>query len=86
MDAAPSPGSTPPQLPGRPTFPVAAEAIGLDNLLLDLRGHGQHELQHLAHVVAGVVPSLVHAHGVLRGRERLDYLGQDHCEIRRVPG
>lgn len=65
---------------GRPTFPVAAEAIGFDNLLLNLRGHGQHELQHLAHVIARVVPGLVHPHGVLRGRKRLDHLGQDHCE------
>lgn len=76
--SAPSPPTTPRPTRVRPTFPVAAEAISFDNLLLDLCGHGQHELQHLAHVVARIVSSLIHAHGVLRSRKRLDHLRQDH--------
>lgn len=57
-----------------PTFPVATKAIGFNNLLLDLCGYWKHELQHLPHIVARIVSSLVHAHRILWGRERLNHL------------
>lgn len=75
------PGASRP--PGeQPTFAVAGEPVGLDHVLLDLGGHGQEELQHLAHVIAGVVPSLLHALRVLGRPERLDHLRQHGCGTR----
>lgn len=71
-----------PRPAGEPTFAVAAEPVGLDHVLLDLGSHGQQELQHLAHVVAGVVPSLLHALRVLGRPERLDHLRQHGCGTR----
>lgn len=75
------PGASRP--PGeQPTFAVAGEPVGLDHVLLDLGGHGQEELQHLAHVIAGIVPSLLHALRVLGRPERLDHLRQHGCGTR----
>lgn len=49
----------------KPTFPIITEAVGFDHILLDLGSHRQQELQHLAHVIAGIVPGLLHALGIL---------------------
>lgn len=62
-----------------PTFAVAAEAVGFDHVLLDLGSHRQEELQHLPHVVTGVVPRLLHALRVLGRTEGLDHLCQHRC-------
>lgn len=62
------------------TLSFVVEAVSFDDLLLDLRGHGEHELQHLAHVVAGTFPGLLHPRRVFRHREGLDDLAQYHWE------
>lgn len=62
------------------TLSFVVEAVGFDNLLLNLGGHGEHQLQHLAHVVAGTFSSLLHPCSVFWYREGLDHLTQYHCE------
>lgn len=62
------------------TLSFVVEAVGFDNLLLNLGGHREHQLQHLAHVVAGTFSSLLHPCSVFWYREGLDHLTQYHCE------
>lgn len=62
------------------TLSFIVEPIGLDNLLLNLRGHWKHQLQHLAHVVAGTFSSLLHPRSIFGHREGLDHLTQYHCK------
>lgn len=56
----------------KPTFSFIVEAVCFDDLLLDLSGHREHELQHFAHVVAGAFSGLLHAGCILGHGEGLD--------------
>lgn len=47
------------------TLSFIVKAIGFDDLLLDLGGHGQHQLQHLSHVITGTLPSLLHPRSIV---------------------
>lgn len=60
------------------TFSLVVEPICFDDLLLDLGGHGQHKLQHLAHVIAGALSGFLHAGCVLRHGKGLDHLTQNN--------
>lgn len=62
----------------RLTLSFVVEPICLDNLLLNLRGHREHQLQHLAHVVAGTFSSLLHPGSIFWYWEGLDHLTQYH--------
>lgn len=62
------------------TFSLIIESIGFNHLLLNLGGHREHKLQHLAHVVAGTLSSLLHPCSIFWYRESLDHLTQYHCK------
>ena len=61
------------------TLSLVVEAIGFDNLLLNLCGYWKDKLQHLPHVIAGTLPGLLHPCNVFRYREGLDDLTKHHC-------
>lgn len=62
------------------TLSFIIEAIGLNNLLLNLGGHGEHQLQHLAHIIAGTFSRLLHPCSIFWHCEGLDHLTEYHCE------
>lgn len=62
------------------TLSFVVEAVGFDNLLLDLGCHREHQLQHLSHVIAGTFSSLLHPCSIFWYWEGLDHLTQYHWE------
>lgn len=60
------------------TFSLIVKPICFDDLLLDLGGHRQHKLQHLAHVVAGALSGFLHAGCILRHGKGLNHLTQNN--------
>lgn len=62
------------------TLSFVVEAVGFDNLLLNLGCHREHQLQHLSHVIAGTFSSLLHPCSIFWYWEGLDHLTQYHWE------